>query len=112
MDDGETGAPPNGSAAAAVLSASIGCAVLGACALAGDASAAMGRALNWYRPTGPLSGVTDIAIITWLATWAILAKRWTRREVSMRRVNWICAALLLVAVLLTFPPFMDLLQGK
>jgi hypothetical protein len=59
-----------------------------------------------------LSGVTTLAILTWLISWAILARVWRNRNVNMVSVNVIAFGLLLVGLLLTFPPFMDLLQGK
>ncbi len=67
---------------------------------------------NFYTPTGALSGVTDTAIIVWLASWYVLAKRWSSRDVAAGRVSLIAFMLLVVGLLLTFPPFMDLLQGK
>ncbi|MDG4896574.1 MULTISPECIES: hypothetical protein [unclassified Mesorhizobium] len=103
---------PNGPGAAAILAAGIGCAAIGILALAGDASKAINGLLNFYKPSGALSGVTTVAIIIWLAAWFILARRWGNKTVAMSRVNIGAFALLLVGVLLTFPPFMDLLQGK
>jgi hypothetical protein len=103
---------PNGPGAAAILAAGIGCAAMGILAFAGDASAAIGRLLNFYNPTGTLSGVTTVAIVVWLVAWAALHARWRRRTVSMVGVNVAAFALLIVGFLLTFPPFMDLLQGK
>jgi hypothetical protein len=68
--------------------------------------------LTFFKPTGALSGVTTLAILTWLISWAILARVWRNRNVNMVSVNVIAFGLLLVGLLLTFPPFMDLLQGK
>ena len=103
---------PNGPGAAAILVAGIGCAVVGILAFAGDASAPIGNALNFYNPTGTLSGVTVLAIIVWLVAWFVLAKRWQTKNVGMGTVNVVSFVLLAVGFLLTFPPFMDLLQGK
>jgi hypothetical protein len=103
---------PNGSGAAAILAAGIGCAAVGVLAFAGDASDAIGRVLNFYNPTGALSGVTTLAIIIWLATWIALSRLWQMQTVSMVKVNVVSFALLVVGFLLTFPPFMDLLQGR
>jgi hypothetical protein len=103
---------PNGSAAAAILAAGIGCAAVGILAFAGDASDAIGRWLNFYNPTGTLSGVTTLAIIIWLVCWAVLGQQWRLRTVSMAKVNVSSFVLLAIGFLLTFPPFMDLLQGK
>lgn len=103
---------PNGPGAAAILAAGIGSAALGILALAGDASPAIKKALNFYNPTGPLSGVTIVTIIVWLVSWFALNRLWQRRTVPMVRVNVAAFLLLAVGFLLTFPPFMDLLQGK
>lgn len=102
----------NGSGAAAILAAGIGSLALGVCALAGDAVASVGRAFIFWSPTGPLSGVTSTAIIMWLAAWFVLARRWSGRDVALGRVNAAAFMMLLGGLLLTFPPFMDLLQGK
>ncbi|HTW36973.1 MAG TPA: hypothetical protein VMD49_00210 [Steroidobacteraceae bacterium] len=104
--------PPNGPGAAALLAAGLGGFVLGVCALAGDAFPRVARALNLWPPTGPLSGVTGVAIIVWLLAWLALGWRWSGRNVAMHRINWIAAALFIGGLLLTFPPFMDLLQGR
>ena len=103
---------PSGPAAAAILAAGIGCATVGILAFAGDASGAIGRLLNIYNPTGTLSGVTTIAIIVWLVAWFALHRQWRTRTVAMGGVNIAAFVLLAVGFLLTFPPFMDLLQGK
>jgi heme/copper-type cytochrome/quinol oxidase subunit 1 len=103
---------PNGPGAAAILAAGIGCAATGILALAADASDRIGKALNFYNPTGTLSGVTILAIIVWLIAWFVLARLWGSKTVDVVRINWISFALLAVGFLLTFPPFMDLLQGK
>src|SRR5512141_56882 len=84
---------PNGPGAAAILAAGIGCAVLGILAFAGDASPAIGKALNFYNPTGTLSGVTTLAIIVWLGAWFVLAKLWGTKNVAMGKVNILSFAL-------------------
>jgi hypothetical protein len=103
---------PNGLGAAAILAAGIGCATVGVLAFAGDASAAIGKMLNFYNPTGSLSGVTTIAIVVWLIAWFLLARAWEKQDVNLRTINVSAFVLLAVGFLLTFPPFMDLLQGK
>ena len=102
----------NGPGGAAVLSAAIGCLVLGVLALAGDAIAPVAKLLNVWNPTGPLSGVTFAAIGAWLVAWLILSRRWADRTVNMKTLGAASAAMILAGLLLTFPPFMDLLQGK
>lgn len=103
---------PNGPAAAAILSAGVGCGVLGILVVAADAFKPLAKLFTFYLPTGPLSGVSSVAILLWLMTWFILAKRWRTRTVAIAKVNVTAFLLLALGILLTFPPFADLLQGK
>ena len=103
---------PNGRAAAAILAAGIGCAAVGILAILRDAFSPVAKALNFYNPSGPLSGVTTVAVVIWLAAWFVLARQWRDKNVAMGKVNLASFALLSVGLLLTFPPVMDLLQGK
>ena len=111
---GDNSAPMrvSGPGAAAVLAAAIGGFALGILALAADAFPALARILNFWNPTGPLSGVTDIAITVWFASWFALSRRWVGRNANLQRINLAAALLLGAALLVTCPPFMDLLQGK
>lgn len=103
---------PNGPGAAAIVSAGVGSAMLGLFALLGDAFKGIGNFFNFYNPTGPLSGVTLSAIAIWLAAWYVLNKTWGTRDVNIGRVSAIAFVLLGIGLALTFPPIMDLLQGK
>ena len=110
--DANIDARRNGPAAAAILAAGIGCGALGVLAFAADASSAFGHLLNIYNPTGTLSGVSTGAIIIWLLAWLALHRLWRMRTIGLGKVNVAAFAMLAVGFLLTFPPFMDLLQGK
>jgi hypothetical protein len=103
---------PNGPAAAAILSAGIGCSGLGLLAFVADASKPIATGLTFYLPTGPLSGVTSVPTLLWLAAWFLLARRWREKSVAIAKVNATAFLLLALGILLTFPPFADLLQGK
>jgi hypothetical protein len=108
-------APPpttNGKGAAAIMAVAIGLLVLGVFTLAGDAVPAAAGFFNIWTPTGPLSGVTGLAILVWLGAWWLLSRLWTARDISLKHVNWAAALMIVAGLLLTFPPFMDLLQGK
>jgi hypothetical protein len=109
MDPHKPYALTNGSAAAAILSAGIGSFVLAVLAFCGDKSAVMKSWLAFYKPTGPLSGVTTSAILIWLLIWAILDWRWRKTTVAAGRVSAIALILLALSLLLTFPPFVDFL---
>ena len=103
-----TAAIPNGSGAAAILSAGFGSFVLAVLAFAGDKSALIKSYLVFYKPTGTLSGVTTSAILIWILTWAILEWRWRKRTVTAGRICAIALVLLALSLLLTFPPVVDL----
>src|ERR1700722_4658094 len=98
----------NGSGAGAILAAGVGTFALAVLACAGDKLAAVKNSLIFYKPTGPLSGVTTAAILTWFFTWGILEWRWRNRTVAAGRVTAIALALLGLSLLLTFPPVVDL----
>lgn len=102
----------NGAGAATVLAAALGCCAIGVFALAGDASERAARVFDVWVPSGPLSGVAGAAIAVWLVSWYVLARSWRGRNVNLAGINAVSALLFLAALLLTFPPFMDLLQGK
>jgi hypothetical protein len=100
---------PNGRGAAAILAAGIGSCVLGFLDVLADKVPSIKTWMNFYNPTGALSGVTTCAIFIWLAAWAFLQMRWRSREVRFAPVGIIALVLLALGMLLTFPPFADLL---
>lgn len=101
---------PNGAAAAAVLSSSFGVFVLGLLTTLAAASAGIKDWLNWYDPTGPLSGKTTLAGIMWLVAW-IVGHYWLRnKEVKFTRVTQASIALIVVGLLLMFPPIFERLE--
>jgi hypothetical protein len=104
-----TPALTNGSGAAAILSAGLGAFALAVLAIAGDKSAHVARSLVFYKPTGPLSGVTTAAILIWLFAWGILEWRWRDKTVPAGRIHAAALILLGLSFLLTFPPIADLL---
>jgi hypothetical protein len=103
---------PNGAAAAAILSAGVGCFFVSFFGLLGDTFPTLAHFFNFYNPTGPLSGVTTTAIMIWLMLWAVLSRSWGGRTVPMGKINTVAFLLLGAGLLLSFPPFADFLQGK
>jgi hypothetical protein len=98
----------NGSGAAAILAAGVGAFALAVLAIAGDKSAMVKSWMIFYKPTGPLSGVTTSAIVIWLGCWGLLEWRWRSRSVAIGTVCLVALVLLGLGVLLTFPPVGDL----
>jgi hypothetical protein len=102
----------NGPACAAIVAAGAGCFAMGVLAVAGDGSKPVAGVLNFYAPSGPLSGVSTMAVAAWLVVWVVLARLWRGKSVAMGRVNVVAFLLLAAGLLLTFPPVGDLLIGK
>ena len=100
---------PNGGGAAALLAAGIGSFMVAFFAILADKVASIKSLMIFYKPTGPLSGVTTCAIVVWLISWAILHRRWSRRMVALGSVTTAALILLGLSLLLTFPPIADLL---
>jgi len=62
-----------------------------------------------WKPAGPLSGVTG-----WPSSYGFWRGGFFRGRGrrGRTRTNWTAAVMIIAALLLTFPPLMDLLQGK
>ena len=109
FDSSAASALPNGPGAAALLAAGIGACALAVLSIAADRFAVFARWMIFSKPTGPLSGVTTSAIVIWLIAWGIFELRWRNRNLPMNRVSIAAVVLLVVALLLTFPPLADAL---
>ncbi|CAG0937670.1 hypothetical protein TFLX_06619 [Thermoflexales bacterium] len=96
---------PNGRAAAALLAAGIGAGFLGVIVLLSEISAAVGAALNWINPVGPLSGKVITTIVVFFASWIGLHFAWKNKDVNFSRTVAISFVLLAVGLIGTFPPF-------
>jgi hypothetical protein len=100
--------PTNGAGAAALLAAGVGVFFLAALSVTADHVAAIKSHMIFYKPTGPLSGVTSSAIVVWLVVWAVLEARWKRRTVALKGIVIVALVLLALGLVLTFPPVGDL----
>lgn len=100
---------PNGSGAAAVLAAGIGAFAIAVLDVAADKVASIKSMMNFYKPTGPLSGVTMVSLILWLLCWAVLEWQWQKKDVAMGKIGTFALVLLVVSLLVTFPPIADFL---
>lgn len=92
----------NGAALASYLAAAIGAFAMGVVVILSEAGLFSAPAL--YAPAGGLSGRTTLAIVIWLGAWAGLHSRWKNRQIDSGRVRLLGIALILLGVLLTFPP--------
>lgn len=98
---------PSGPAAAAVLSAGLGCFIIGLNVVLAQASPSIKKLLSWCPPAGPLSGKTGVGVITWLVLWAVLHAAWKNKELSFQRIWTATWILLTLANILVFPPVFE-----
>src|SRR5437667_10072708 len=99
---------PTGPGAAAVLAAGTGTFTIGLMASLAGASAGLNNALNWYGPTGPLSGKTGVGVVAWLLAWIILHATLKNTNVNFGPTFHWALALLILGLLRTFPPLFGL----
>ena len=52
-----------------------------------------------------------MAVVAWLAAWAILHRMWTRQQVDFGKVFVATLILIALGLLGTFPPFFQLFGG-
>jgi len=95
----------NGLVAAALLAGGIGAFMVGLMTVLTEISSAIKTAIIFYKPAGPLSGKTTIAVIVWLVVWVILGTQWKNKDVSFDKVAIAAFIFLAMGLLFTFPPF-------
>lgn len=98
---------PAGGALAAVVAAGIGAFALGLLVIADEAG--IFTAPSLYGPSGGLSGRSTLAVIAWLIAWGILHARWRNKNVAVGRVLTWALVLVVLGVVMTFPPVWKLL---
>ena len=96
---------PTGPVAAALLATGIGIFTLGLLTTLNEASTGIHDFLEFTDDVGPLSGKTVIAVIAYLASWAILHALWRRRDQALRPILITTAVLVALGILGTFPTF-------
>ena len=106
------GMRPTGPAAAAVLAAGIGVLTLGGASLAAAAVVQFDQALvdagRLFVPGGAhlgrFGGQQLLALVAWLASWALLHWRWRSRQVSLTKTALALVGCLFLTTLLCWPP--------
>lgn len=101
------GPKPTGAAAAAIIAASIGIFAIGLLTTLAAANVSIKSWLDWYTPTGPLSGKTTLGGIIWLVVWVAGHYLLRQRDLPLTRVAKVSAALLVLGLLLMFPPIFE-----
>jgi hypothetical protein len=96
---------PTGPVAAAVLAVGIGTFVLGLLTTLSEASTSVKDFLQFSDDVGPLSGKTILAVVAYLASWAVLHALWRRQNPALRPILIGAAVLVALGILGTFPTF-------
>jgi hypothetical protein len=96
---------PTGPVAAALLAVGIGAFVLGLLTTLNEASTGVHDFLEFDEDVGPLSGKTIIAVVAYVASWAVLHGLWRRQNPPLRPILIATAVLITLGVLGTFPTF-------
>lgn len=102
-------AASNGANMAALLGAAIGAFAVGFWVILSEAG--IFAAPTLYGPAGGVSGRTTFGVISWLIAWGVLHARWKERRVEPGRVFTWSLLLIVVGLVLTFPPFWELVGG-
>jgi uncharacterized membrane protein len=99
---------PTGGAWAAILAAAIGCACFAVATDLAEMSKRIHELLTFHTPTGDLSGKSTLGVIGWLLAWGILHARWNGKEIRRPGgITALCVFLILLAMVLIFPEFVE-----
>ncbi len=98
--------------AATLVAAGVGCLAMGIVTTLSEALKPVADMLNLYKPVGPLSGKSLVAIILWLLAWATLNRAAQGKQINVNR--WLLCSLVCVGIgfVATFPLFFDLFGDK
>lgn len=91
-----------------MVSAGIGCALIGIATVLAEAYPSVKEALNWWNPAGPLTGKTGVGVITWLIGWFLLHLTLKKRELPFAKAWHITLFFIIIGLLGTFPPVFEL----
>jgi len=89
---------------ASMIASGIGSLVLGIMIVLSEVNADIRTFLTWNSGVGPLSGKTGVAVIAFVVSWAILHYAFQRRAISLTASFVVTLVLLVLGLLLTFPP--------
>lgn len=89
---------------ASMIASGIGSLVLGIAIVLAEVNAGIKTFLTWNSGVGPLSGKTGVAVIAFIVSWAVLHYAFQRRAISLTPSFIVTLVLVVLGLLLTFPP--------
>ena len=94
----------NGAAAAVILAAGVGSLPLGVVTAVAEVAGSLRPLMAFYRPAGPLSGRTMLAVVVWFVSWLVLHMLWKNRRMDFSRVFMWTLLFVALGLVGTFPP--------
>ena len=89
---------------ASMIASGIGSLVLGIAIVLAEVNASIKAFLTWNSGVGPLSGKTGVAVIAFVVSWAVLHYAFQRRAITLTNSFIATVVLVVLGLLLTFPP--------
>jgi hypothetical protein len=96
---------------AAFIASGIGSLALGLAIVGAETNASIKTFLTFVGPVGPLSGKTTVAVIAFFASWVILHFVFRDRPIKLSTSFIITLVLIVLGVVLSFPPVFVALAG-
>jgi hypothetical protein len=97
---------------AAFIASGMGSAVLGIATTLAEVSEPLRSHLFWFGRGGPLAGETSLAVIVFFVSWAALTVTLRRYPIRLKTAFVAAIVLVLVGLLLTFPPVFRLIAQR
>jgi hypothetical protein len=89
---------------ASMIASGIGSFVLGIAIVLSEVNVDIKSFLTWTSGVGPLSGKTGVAVIAFIASWALLHFVFKSKPITLMTSFIITVVLVVLGLLLTFPP--------
>jgi hypothetical protein len=87
-----------------MIASGIGSLVLGIAIVLAEVNADIKTFLTWSSGVGPLSGKTGVAVVAFVVSWVVLHYAFQRKAISLTASFVVTLVLLVLGLLLTFPP--------
>jgi len=89
---------------ASMIASGIGSLVLGIAVVLSEVNASIKTFLTWNGGVGPLSGKTGVSVLAFIVSWVVLHYSFKRNALSLTTSFIVTIVLLVLGLLLTFPP--------
>ncbi|MBL8116537.1 MAG: hypothetical protein JNJ78_03335 [Anaerolineae bacterium] len=89
---------------ASMIASGIGSLVLGIAIVLAEVNADIKTFLTWNTGVGALSGKTGVSIIAFVISWVVLHYAFQRKAISLTTSFVVTLVLVVLGLLLTFPP--------